>query len=282
MKVLSYKYVLPNEEGIVEALDRQGYMTPQYQEQVYDYMKSIKLQGKVAFLYAAGAVVTASEARTATDSGKYREHEKKSSVVIKELAAYSLHKWIGMLDDRELIRYANINGNTCASSMYSLYEAEHLLNSGYDEVVIVTEEKTAYNTLRIFDEHGIALKVGEGCVIMHLGKAKSPADEDIINCKWSYEWNRNPFGVTVSGYTKVYSDCSTVKPHGTGTDNNEEAENKVYGEKNQIRYKETYGHTQGVSGLLEVCLVMEAGITGRTLCVSSGLGGFYGSCIVQK
>lgn len=281
MKVLSYKAVLPNNDGIVEGLDRLGYMTPQYQDLVYDYVKSIQLEGRCAFLYAGGAVVTASEARNSTKDNKYREPVKESTALIKELAAYSMHKWIGLLNGKECIEYVNINGNTCASSMHSLYEAEQLLNSGFDQVVIVAEEKTASNTLRIFDEHGIDLKVGEGCVVMHLGKASCPADEDITNCKWGFEYNRNPFGVTSSGYSKVFSECSIVKPHGTGTGNNEEAES-IYKDKEQLRYKETYGHTQGVSGLLEVALVLDEEVTGDVCCISSGLGGFYGSCIVHK
>lgn len=282
MKVLSHKYIAPSNNGIVEGLDRKGYMTPQYQDRMMEYVKSIKLEGKCAFLYAAGAVVTASEARNSTKDNKYREPVKESTALIKELAAYSMHKWIGLLEGRDNIEYANVNGNTCASSMHSLYEAEQLLNSGYDQVVIITEEKTASNTLRIFDEHSIDLKVGEGCVIMHLCKATTPTDENITECKWSYEYNRNPFGVTENGYRKVYNECDIVKPHGTGTENNESAESPVYGDKPQLRYKEEYGHTQGISGLLEVCMVMDEDIVGNVLCVSSGLGGFYGSCIVHK
>lgn len=276
MKVLSYKYILPNTDGVVEALSRQGYMTPQYISMMEEYILSITLTGKCAFLYAGGAVVTASEARNVSKTTEYREPIKESSMVIKELAAYSMHKWIGMLNDRDKIKYANINANTCASSMHSLYEAEQLLNNGYDEVVIVAEEKTAYNTLRIFDEHTIDLKIGEGCVVIHLGKGA-----DISDCKWGYEYNRNPFGVTGTGYAEVMSECDYVNPHGTGTPNNETAE-KVYGDTPQLRYKEIYGHTQGVSGLLEVCLVLDEKVSGNVLCVASGLGGFYGSCIVSK
>jgi hypothetical protein len=282
MKVLSYKYIAPNTEGVVEVLDRQGYMTPQYINLIIDYLDEIELVGKCAFLYAAGAAVTASEARNADDKGIYREKEKKSSVVIKELAAYGMHKWIGMINGRTNIRYANVNANTCASSMYSLYEASKLLADGFDMVMIVAEEKTSYNTLRIFDEHSIDIKVGEGLAVIVLGRASSQADEDITDCKWEYEYNRNPFGVTSTGYESVFTECDYVNPHGTGTDNNETAENAVYNNTNQLRYKENYGHTQGVSGLLEVCMVMDnEDIKGKVLCVSSGLGGFYGSCILH-
>lgn len=282
MKVLSYKYVKPDSLGKVASLDRYGHMTPQYIDMIHEYLGSIKLEGKCAFLYAAGVTITASEVRNVSVKKNYAEPIKESSMAIRETAAYSMHRYIGMLHGRDLIRYANINGNTCASSMYSIFEAEQLLNIGFDQVIIVAEEKTAYNTLRIFDEHGIGIKVGEGMVIIHLGKAVSPADEDITDCKTWYEYNRNPFGVTHTGYKEVYSECDIVKPHGTGTDNNEQAEDAVYGYAPQLRYKHEIGHTQGVSGLLEVCMVLDEDVEGKVLCVSSGLGGFYGSCVVHK
>lgn len=275
MRVKSYKYLVNVE------LDRKGYMTHQYIELMDEYLRSIKLEGKCAFLYAGGVLLSASEARNVEDSGKYEVSANDSGVCIKEVAAYSMHKWIGRLDGRDLIKYSSINGNTCASSMHSLYEAERLLTEGYDEVVIVAEEKTSYNTLRIFDEMGIDIKVGEGCVVMHLGKANGPSEEDITDCKWSYEWNKNPFGVTKSGYESVWTECDMVNPHGTGTDHNEQAEDALYGDREQLRYKRAIGHTQGVSGILEVCKVMEEDVEGEVLCVSSGLGGFYGSCIIH-
>ena len=277
MKVNSYKYILPNSEGIVTGLDRYDYMTPQYIDMVSDYLDNITLTGKVAFLYAGGVVLPASEARnTIVDKG-YSQPIKESSIVIRELAAYSMHKWIGRLEGKEKIIHASINGNTCASSMYSLYEAERLFEQGFDEVIIVAEEKTAYNTLRIFDEHNIDIDVGEGLAIIHLVKG-----EGISDCKWGYEYNRNPFGVTSTGYASVTTKCNYVNPHGTGTDNNEDAEDRAFIGIPQIRYKEKIGHTQGVSGLIEVCMVLEESIKGKVLCVSSGLGGFYGSCIVNK
>lgn len=281
MKVLDYKVILPNENCVVPELDRTGYMTPQYIDMMRDVLDRIELKGKCAFLYAGGALLTSSEARNTNDNGRHRENVNWSCIAIKELAAYSMHKWIGELHRNENIRYANINGNTCASSMHSLYEAERLLNDGFDQVVIVAEEKTSYNTLRIFDEHKIDLKVGEGCALVHLGKADSAGSEDITNCKWFYEYTRNPFGVSQYGYNQVYSEHDIVKPHGTGTVNNELAEQVFYG-KPQLRYKETIGHTQGASGLIEVCMVLDSDVQGDVLCVSSGLGGYYGSCIVHK
>lgn len=285
MKVLSYKVILPNNEGIVEALDRSDYMTYQYIDLVEDYLAEIKLDKPTAFLYAGGATVSSSESRNTQHVNNYRETPLASGLALRELVAYSMHKWIGMIQGKENIIYANINGNTCASSMHSLYEAERLLNSGdVDEVIIVAEEKTSYNTLRVFDESRIDLKVGEGLVIIHLGKAESPATEDITNCKWFFEYNKNPFNVTSTGYREVFDDTADfVKPHGTGTTVNEVAESSVYVSVPTLRYKEDLGHTQGISGLLEACLVLQrTDIIGTVNCVSSGLGGFYGSCIVHK
>lgn len=284
MKILNYKYCAPDPSTLkVLELDRAGYMTAQYIDIMSSFVDSIKLSGKVAFLYAGGVMLPASEVRMTTDNGKHRESTNASKVAIRELGAYGMHKWIGAFKDKDKIVYANINANTCASSMFSLYEASKLLDDGYDEVIIIAEEKTSYSTLRLFDEMGIDIPVSEGCVIVHLGKAANPADEDITDCKWSYTYNSNPFGTTGEGYKKVLSDCDVVKPHGTGTANNEAAEIAITEGKNQLRYKETYGHSQGVSGLLEVCMALDdKEALGDILCVSSGLGGFYGSCVLHK
>lgn len=279
MKVLSYKYLKPNSDGIVECLDRKDYMTPQYIDTVREYIETIKLTKPTAVLYAGGATLPSSESRVTSKKKNYREDIAESGLVIRELSAYCMHKWIGVLDGKENIKYANINANTCASSMHSLYEAEQLLNSGrVDEVVIIAEERTSYNTLRVFDEMNIDLKVGEGLAIIHLSKD----GDDITDCKWGYSYDRNPFGVNKAGYTQVWNECDIVNPHGTGTDNNEKAEQSLIQDKPQLRYKEELGHTQGVSGLLEVCMVLDEYIEGKVLCVSSGLGGFYGSCIISK
>lgn len=277
MQVKSYKYLLPDETGLVPGIDRDSYMTPSYIDMVREYIESIELKGKVAFLYVGGVTLSAGETRNTVDKGVLRERARTSSICIKELTAYHMHKWIGSFKGRENIEYANISANTCASSMYSLYEASKLLDEGYDEVIIVAEEKTSYNTLRVFDEHNIDLKVGEGLAIIHL----EPGVQ-ITDCKWQYKYNRNPFGVDADGYRKVFTESGYVKPHGTGTANNEQAENEVFGDKPQLRYKETIGHTQGISGLLELCLVLDEDIKGDVLCVASGLGGFYGSCVVHK
>ena len=272
MKVSSYKYIINQELG-------DGYMTQQYIKLLKDYITGIELKGKTAVLYAGGVLLSASEARNTVDKGTLRRSVQDSTMAVKELSAYSMHRWIGLLKDNDKVEYASINGNTCASSMYSLYEAEKLMNDGFDEVIIIAEEKTSYNTLRVFKESMIELEVGEGVAVMHLTKDGN----DIHSCKWGYEYNRNPFGVTESGYRKIWQECDIVKPHGTGTNNNEEAEQAVIGSKEQVRFKEEIGHCQGASGLLEICMLLDdTSVAGKILCIASGLGGFYGSCLVEK
>lgn len=259
-------------------LVQEEYMTAQYIDMAIDYLESIELSGKCAFLYAGGALLTPGESRVSEDSGSLRRSLQRSTLAIKELAAFSMHKYIGMLADRDKVEYANINGNTCASSMHSLYEAEKLLESGFDEVVIVAEERTSYNTLRVFDESRIDLKVGEGIAIIHLKKGGN----DISKCQWKYEYGRNPFAVSTEGYRSIDGEADYVNPHGTCTPTNEDAEQPVVDGRKELRYKEEIGHTQGASGLIEVCKVLDEDIVGDVLCMTSGLGGFYGSCIVHK
>jgi hypothetical protein len=274
MQVVSCKYLVNPE------VDVEGYMTAQYISMLEDYIASLKLTGKkCAVLYAGGVLLAASEGRNTRKSGvKLRRKQLKSTLAIKEVSAYSMHKYIGMIEGNENVCYANINGNTCASSMYSLYEAEQLLKADFDEVVIIAEEKTSYNTLRVFSESRIDLQVGEGVAIIHLAKNGT----DITDCKWSYEYNRNPFLVTEEGYSTVATEAEYINPHGTGTTTNESAEASLREGKEELRYKEDIGHTQGLSGLIEVCMVLDENIKGDVLCVSSGLGGFYGSCVVHK
>ena len=273
MTVNSYRYLINPD------IDVNGYMTPQYIKLLRGYLQGIELTGKTAVLYVGGALLSPSEARNTDGSKDLRRDAQNSTMAVKELAAYSMHKWISLLCNNGRVEYANINGNTCASSLYSMYEAERLLDNGFDDVVIIAEEKTSYNTLRVFEESMIDLKVGEGVAVMHLTKG----GDDIHSCKWAYEYNRNPFGVTESGYNKVWQKCDAVKPHGTGTDNNESAEQLVISDVRQVRYKEEIGHCQGASGLLEICMLLDDdSVSGSVLCMAAGMGGFYGSCIVEK
>ena len=262
--------------------DRKGYTTQLYLKRFKEELGRIKLKGKTAFLFAAG--VTISQSETRAYQGRYQNsHEtQKSGLIIKETTAYAMHKYIGAVQANNDITYANINSNSCASSMHSIYEAETLLESGVvDNVIIVAEERTSFNTIRIFDEHQIDVIPGDGFACMVLTNGEQGIAE-ITHTKWEYFYNANPFYVSAEGYEKVKTAADYVKGHGTGTEQNTKAE---YGlsAKPIAEYKSQIGHTQGASALIEVCMVLEdKRFDGSVLCTASGLGGFYGSCRVNK
>ena len=285
MFIRSYEYLKPTIDKIdhyeIDGISRDGYATSEY----INLTNKIILDRNTAVLYAGGAGIGQSESRDGSqvsDRVRGTVDLQKSTMLIKELSAYNLHKWIGEMENNHLVKYANINHNTCASSMHALYEAEQLLKrDDIDEVVVISEERTSFNTIRIFKEHAIPLVVGDGLVVMRLWKEEGI---EISDCKWGYEWNRNPFGVTASGYATVDSpEVKTVKVHGTGTENNTAGESVLTEGRTVVKYKDKIGHTQGTSGLLELCMALEdETVVGDVLCVASGLGGFYGSCVLHK
>lgn len=272
-----YKHSTSEMSDRVELLeDREQYMTNQYLKMFKEELGSISVKGRVAVLYAGGAGVHNAEGRNYEGTFECSQKILSDGPVIKNLQAYMLHKYVGILDKTNDVTYANINSNTCASSMFSLYEAERLLKDNVaDCVVVIAEEKTSFNTIRIFHEHGISVKPGEGfaCIVLE----RDGTGPQIVDTKWEYKYNRNPFLVDAEGYRKVYTEASLVKGHKTGTAQNDTAESSVFGET--FGYKSEIGHCQGASGLIEICLVLNSKLN-DVLCVSSGLGGFYGSCKV--
>lgn len=285
MYIRNYTYLKPTkfcyDHYEIEGITRDGYAVNQF----IDMVDKIVLDRTTAVLYAPGAGIGQSESRNPT-----QVHSRYAGSVplmnggplIKELTAYHLHKWIGSMENNERVVYASVNANTCASSMYAVYEAERLLREKVvDEVIVITDERTSFNTIRIFKEHNIPLIVGDGLAIVRF--VREPVGIEVTDTKWSYEWNRNPFGVTRTGYLKIDSIADTVNTHGTGTENNETAELAIHVGRDTVAYKGQIGHTQGASGLLEMCMVLDDDtVHGDVLCVASGLGCFYGSCILHK
>lgn len=285
MFIRKYSYIIPtnlcDDHYEISGISREDYAVDQY----IDKLDKIILDKKTAVLYAPGAGIGQSESRNPTQvSNRYTGSIPlmDSGPLIKELTAYHLHKWIGSMENRELVVYASVNGNTCASSMFAVYEADRLLKEGtVDEVIVITDERTSFNTIRIFKEHNVPLIVGDGVAVVRF--VKEPVGTEVTDTKWFYEWNRNPFGVTKSGYLNIDSICGIVNTHGTGTSNNEIAEEVLRLGRQVISYKDSIGHTQGASGLLEMCMVLDDdAVHDSILCVASGLGNFYGSCILHK
>lgn len=286
MYIQDYKYFIADvdcgDHLEVDGIVRDEHVTEQYIERV----GKIVLTKPTAVLYSAGVTVHQSEGKNATNvKSRYYGSvpQQEGSRMIKELSSYSLHKWIGMMENNHLVEYASVNGNSCASSMYSIYEAERLLRDGeVDEVIVITEEKTSFNTIRIFKEHGIPIVVSDGFAMVRFGN--EPTKYEVVDTKWKYEYNRNPFATTVAGYEKVDNkSAGVVKPHGTYTGINDEAEKELVKDREAVYYKPTIGHSQGASALIELCMAIDdEKIKDEVLCVASGLGNHYGSCVLRK
>lgn len=260
--------------------DRESYMTNDYIRKFKHSITGIKLDGRVAVLYSAGASLHQGESRCYRGEYANSLEIQPSGPIIKELTAYMLHKYIGLLNQDNNIVYANINSNTCASSMHSIWEAKQLIDNGIVEhAIIIAEEKTSFNTIRIFHEHQINVIPGEGFALVVVSKEGQGVP--LLDAKWEYSYNRNPFLVDVAGYQKVKCEADIIKGHQTGTIQNDDAEKEVFGAV--IGYKDKIGHCQGASGLIELCMVLDDDrLHGKVLCTASGLAGFYGSCLVEK
>lgn len=282
MQISEYFYIvgcteLEDRVGLLD--DRSSFMNADYTKMFRSKLENLDLDGRVAVLYAGGVGMHSAESRTYKGSFTCSLTLGDRGPVIKSTQAYMMHRYIGMMPCRDRVVYANINSNTCASSLHSVYEAERLLERGtVDHVVIIAEEKTSFDIIRIFHEHRIDVKPGEGFACVVLSK---DGRYTVRDTKWGYSYDRNPFLVSPKGYSQVKSEADMVKGHKTGTAQNDESEKEVFGEV--FGYKDKIGHCQGASGLIELCMVLDDETAkGSILCVASGLGGFYGSCVVDK
>ena len=97
--------------------------------------------------------------------------------------------------------------------------------------------------------------------------------------------------VSKYGYIKAikeldYSNIDIVKTHGSGTDRNTKEELDALSDlridSKIVEYKSKIGHTQGASTIVEICMLLDNEEFSKALVLASGLGGFYGSCIVAK
>jgi 3-oxoacyl-(acyl-carrier-protein) synthase len=287
MFIKDYSYLKATEHYedriAIPELTREGYATKEFMSLI----DAPKLTKRTAVLFVGGFGIHQSESRRVTTTNPRHVGSvdyQPTSLITKEGTAYSMHQWIGAMENNHLVVHASINTNTCASAMHSIYEAEQLLKSGVaEEVIVIAEERTSFNTLRIFKEHRIPLTCSDGFAMVTF--TMEPSKLEVTDTKWFYSYDRNPFKTTTEAYAIVDTDkpIDQVKPHGTRTPINDVAETELVKDRKAIYYKDLVGHSQGTSALLELCMLAEdADVSGSTLCVASGFGGFYGSCILHK
>lgn len=263
-------------------VDRTRYMTSEYTKYIKEFAESITGDNS-ALLYAGGPAIHHSDSRNF-------ECNQTGHVVIKSQIGFNIMN-VAKLFSNVKFNYANINANTCASSMHCLYEAKQLLDSGYDKVVVVAMEMTEKSQLMLFEQLGIDMLCGDGFGVFVLNKTHGLAKIDDVVWKWNND--RSPMTVSSEGYSKVLEDLdlsnvSVVKPHGTGTERNDKSESdalKQFGlEDVELKmYKKQFGHTQGASTIVELgALLDDVPVGTKSLVLASGMGGFYGGCTVWK
>lgn len=285
MFIKSYEY----EHGVecidgrvkIDRIVKNSYTTQAVGDRIKQYLKSIITTGKTALLYAAGPAIHHSDGRNipgVTADG---------AVVVKSQLGYNAYSVARMLDVE--IDFMSINANTCASSMYSLYEAKQLLGSGYTDVIVFAIDAVDDTQELLFKQLGVELVCGDGVVAMHL--TSEPTAIEIDDVVWKWNKDSSPMSVSKEGYLKVLNeldvcDADVAKSHGSGTARNTEVELaaivEVVGDVRVVEYKSQIGHTQGVSAALELCKLLEDIEWNKAVCLASGLGGFYGGCVVRR
>jgi 3-oxoacyl-[acyl-carrier-protein] synthase III len=279
MYVKDFEYVVG--DPLIESIDRSKFMTGQYINILNPFFDRLDVGENVAFLYAAGPAMHHSDVRNIKNLSLPGNAPIKSQI---GLNVFTISKMINN------VNYASSNSNTCASSIYSLHEAKMLLDSGYTDVVVYSDELREPTQELLFKQLGIDMVCTDGAAIIHLSNKYSNYKIDLTSWKWNAD--SSPMSVSADGYIKVLNDLysddvSYVKTHGTGTERNNEVEAssiELFGIRDTVSYKEIHGHTQGASGLIELCMLIEdKRYDNKTgLVLASGLGGFYGGVRLTK
>jgi hypothetical protein len=285
MYVKSYCYESGSEvidrRVVVDRIERGCYTTQAIGDKVKTYLREVETSGKTALLYAAGPAIHHSDGRNIPDV------TKDGMVVVKSQLGYNAYNVARLLNVD--IDYMSINANTCASSMYSLYEAKQLLNNGYTDVVVFAIDIVDDTQELLFKQLGIDLVCGDGVVAMHLTSNKTSVE--IPEVVWKWNKDTSPMSVSKEGYLKVLNELDTkeidlVKSHGSGTARNTDVElsaiSESIGDAKVVEYKSKIGHTQGVSALIEICMLLDESDWKKSVCLASGLGGFYGGCTIRR
>lgn len=259
-------------------------MTTEYIKLYKSELFDVTNKGKTALLYAAGPVVHHSDGRDINNL------TIAGGIVIKSQVGFNVHNIAKRFDN---IDYVSINGNTCSSSCYSFHEAKQLLEQGFDDVIVYAEEVTESTQVLLFEQLGADVTCGNGVVRVHLTKSKTNKSlAEITDTCWVWCNDKSPMSVSSEGYKKIIRDigydCDVVKPHSTGTDRNDTEEDTAISDllpkAELIKYKQEIGHTQGASTAIEICMLLEDARSNdkTTLCLASGMGGFYGGIRIVR
>lgn len=150
--------------------------------------------------------------------------------------------------DNDIV-YANINSNTACI----VREAKQLIDNGIVEhAIVIAEERPVSIQYEYSMKHQINVTPGEGFALIVVSKEGNGVP--LLDAKWEYSYNRNPFLVDTVGYQKVKCEADIVKGHQTGTEQNDNAEKEVFGAV--VGYKDKIDTAKVLVGWIELCMVL--------------------------
>lgn len=279
MQIIDYKYIHGTEQ-------RDGYLaipeltrnTPSVSQFIKLADLDIVLTKPTAFLYVDGVSLPASE------KGLGPGHTDNFIPAIKATSSAAVHAWVGTFTNKQHLTKVDTISSTCAAGIQAIHEAERLLNdSDAEEVILIGAERITGETLRLFKELRIPITCGDGFFYMRLSNSSEMSDPFVTDTQWKYTYQNNPFYFpreVIDTLIPQYP-VDFVKLHGTGTPANTAAEAGLEELGKPLRYKQLLGHTQGVSSLVETCIMLDdPNVSGTILVTANGLGGFYGAFTV--
>lgn len=276
MRISEYKYIKGTElrDGYyaIPGLHRTRASVTQFSKLVD---LDIELTKPTAFLYVDGFTYSQS------DHGLTPSTTGVRLPILKMGVSYIAHYWVQSFKGKEHLKHVNMVASTCATGIDALNQANVLLESGQvDEVIIIGGQRTTDDTIKLFRELGIGVTCGDGFVYMKLERG-----EGISDIQWKFTFQDNPFYFpkeVIDTLTPEYP-VDFVKLHGTGTESNTVAESGLSMIAKPIIYKDKIGHTQGISALLETCITLDdTEVAGKILVTANGVGGYYGSFLLEK
>lgn len=284
MKINSYYYKVGDTKtdlGIeISGISRDVVSYMAYSKYTNEYMQNVKPCGdKQALIVVGGPMSTHSDVRNVLDTAK------SSGIAVKMIGGYGAYN-IARMFKNFMFEFVDIDAMTCASGLSAIHKAKQLFSVGYTDVIVYAVDIIEETQLLLFKQIGVDLLCGDGIGILHLSV---DGMYDIVDTTFCYNRDTSPMSVSSEGYKKVLDNLNTeevdlIKTHGSGTDRNtiEEISAIEHIACRKVEYKSEIGHTQGASSIVEICMMLDREEFNKALVLASGLGGFYGGCVIRR
>lgn len=278
-----YKYgVADGDSVLVEGVDRDALTYLSYKKYTDEYTSTVKPLGSTqALIIIGGPMAQHSDMRNIENTSR------DFGLAIKTMIGTSLYQIARMFKNFKF-QYATVDAHTCVSGLSAVHTARKLIEDGYTDVIVYGAELVEESLKLLFRQLGIELVCGDGVICMHFSSNKS----NILISDSEFLWNMDtsPMSVSKEGYDRILEcfdkNVDLVKTHGSGTARNTLVENEAVkdalGDIKIVAYKDEIGHTQGVSGAIELCMMIDREEFNKAIVLASGLGGFYAGCVVER